>query len=64
MKQTSHIARAVCSLICRSDGIKAREIARELKVERSMVNHILYTSPLMRELCYQDRDYRWHGIFA
>ena len=54
--------RAICALICRSDGIKAREIAAELGLERKLVNSELYRSPLMRELCWQDRDCRWHGI--
>ena len=54
--------RAVCALICRSGGVKAREIAAELKLDRRTVNHILYRSPLLRELCWQDREYRWHGI--
>ena len=54
--------RAICALICRSDGIKAREIAAELGLERKLVNSELYRSPLMRDLCWQDRDCRWHGI--
>ncbi len=54
--------REICALICRNDGIKARDIARELGVERHEVNHILYSSPLMKELCWQDRDFLWHGI--
>ena len=54
--------RAVCALICRSDGIRAREIANALGVDRRAVNHALYSSPLMKELCWQDGDYRWHGI--
>ncbi len=54
--------RAVCALICRSGGIRAREIARALSLEREEVNRILYRSPLLRELCWQDGDYRWHGI--
>lgn len=52
----------VCAAICQSDGIRARDIARRLNLDRSTVNHILYASPLLKELCYQDRDYRWHGI--
>ena len=60
---TSEIdGRAVCSVICRHDGIKAREIADILHTDRRTVNQILYRSPLMEELCYQDRDYCWHGI--
>ena len=53
---------AVCALICQRDGIKAREIAKELGLDHQTVNHVLYSSPLMRELCWQDREYRWHGI--
>ena len=52
----------VCSAICQGDGLKARDIARRLELDRNTVNHILYASPLLRELCYQDREYRWHGI--
>ncbi len=58
----SEQARAVCAAICRGNGLRAREIARQLDLDHQTVNHILYSSPLMRELCWQDRDYRWHGI--
>lgn len=54
--------REICTLICHHDGIKAREIADKLNIDRRAVNHILYSSPLMKELCWQDRDFRWHGI--
>lgn len=50
------------SVICRHDGIKAREIADILNIDRKTVNHYLYSSPLMHELCYTDRDYCWHGL--
>lgn len=56
------VQQAVCAVICRRDGIRAREIARELGLDRQTVNRVLYSSPLMKELCWQDRDYRWHGI--
>ena len=59
MRQTD---REVFALICRHAGIKAKDIARELNIDRQEVNHILYSSPLMKELCWQDRDYCWHGI--
>ena len=52
----------ICAVICRSEGIKAREIAKALGLDHQTVNHILYSSPLMRELCWQDRAYCWHGI--
>ena len=54
--------REICALICRNDGVKAKDVARELQLDRQEVNHILYSSPLMKELCWQDRDFRWHGI--
>ena len=54
--------RKICAAICQSEGIKAREIARRLDLDRNTVNHVLYNSPLLRELCYQDASYRWHGI--
>lgn len=56
------LERAVCALICGSGGLRAREIAERLGLSRERVNRILYGSPLMRELCWQDRDYRWHGL--
>ena len=59
---TMQTDREICALICRSNGMKAKDIARLLKVERQEVNHILYSSPLMKELCWQDREYNWHGI--
>ena len=62
MSTTRQTEREICALICRHDGIKAREIARELNIYRQEVNQILYSSPLMKELCWQDREYRWHGI--
>ena len=62
IKIADQTERGICAAICRSDGIKAREIAKELDLDRTTVNHALYTSPLMKELCWQDNDYRWHGI--
>lgn len=56
------LERAVCAVICRGDGLKARQIAKELDLDHGTVNSLLYSSPLMKELCWQDRDYRWHGI--
>ena len=56
------LERKVCAAVCRSGGIKAREIASLLNLDRNTVNHILYASPLLHELCYQDDAYRWHGI--
>ncbi|MDO5345237.1 MAG: helix-turn-helix domain containing protein [Lachnospiraceae bacterium] len=55
------IERDIYALICSSDGIRAKEIAKKLNRERSVVNHYLYASPYMHDLCYRDRDYNWHG---
>ncbi len=60
--KNTQLERDVCAVICRGDGVKAREIAKELGVDHQTVNRILYSSPLMKELCWQDRAYRWHGI--
>ena len=54
--------RAIYSLISVRDGIKAKEIASVLHLSRRDVNHWLFSSALMHELCYQDSDYRWHAI--
>ena len=56
------LERAVCAVICQADGIRAREIAEKLGIDRKTVNQVLYASPLMKELCWQDRDYKWHGL--
>lgn len=56
------LERAVCALVCRSGGLRAREIAAQLGADRTAVNRVLYSSPLLHELCYQDGQYRWHGI--
>ena len=61
-RKTQATEQAVCALVCRSGGLKAREIAKELGLDHQTVNRILYSSPLMRELCWQDREYCWHGI--
>lgn len=55
------IERNIYALICSNDGINAREIGKILCTEKSVVNHYLYSSPYMHELCYQDKDYNWHG---
>ena len=51
IKIADQTERAICAAICRSDGIKAREIAKALNLNRTTVNHALYNSPLMKELC-------------
>ena len=56
------LERAVCAVICAGDGLRAREIAARLGLDHTAVNRVLYGSPLMKELCWQDRDFRWHGL--
>jgi len=48
--------------ICRNDGIKAREIAKEIGADKTNINQMLYNVPFIRELCYRDEEYRWHGL--
>lgn len=51
----------IYALICRSDGIKARDIAQQLHTDRKTVNRALYCYPFIHDLCYRDVDYNWHG---
>ena len=59
---TEQLEQKVCAAICQSGGLRAREIAGRLNLDRSAVNRVLYASPLLRELCYRDSSYQWHGI--
>ena len=52
----------IYSLISRNDGIKAREIARQTGIEKTEISRWMVSSALMRELCYQDSEYRWHAL--
>ena len=52
----------IYALISRRNGIKAREISRETGIDKTEVSRRLVSSALMRELCYQDSDYRWHAL--
>ena len=58
----SRLEREICAAICARDGVKARDIAKALNLDRQTVNRILFSSPLMKELCWQDREFRWHGL--
>ncbi len=62
MAKPTQLEKDIYRIICTSDGIRAREIAGALGTERSAVNRHLYSSPLMHELCYPDRDSRWHAL--
>ena len=54
--------RSVYALISAHDGIKARNIASSLGLSRTEVNSLLFSSPLMHELCYQDSNWNWHAL--
>lgn len=56
------IERRIYQTICQNEGLKAREIAALLGIDHATVNRFLYASPLMKELCWQDSEFRWHGI--
>lgn len=58
----SDLERRTYAEICRSHGIKARDIAKNIKVDKTMLNRLLYGSPFMQHLCYRDDDFRWHGM--
>ena len=59
---TKETERNIYAVICRHDGIKARDIAREIGEEKGDINHLLYASPFVHELCYRDSSFRWHGM--
>ncbi len=54
--------RRIYNLICHRDGITAREIAKELGLDKTFVNQALYTYPFIRELCVRDDNYKWYGL--
>ena len=54
--------RKIYSVICSYEGIKAKEIGRYTGETRQTINRYLYGSPYIKELCYQDKEYRWHGL--
>lgn len=62
MAQLTDLERKIYSVICSNNGIKARTIADRLGVDRGDVNHYLYASPIIKELCYQDSSYKWRGL--
>lgn len=56
--------RAIYSLICSEDGVRARDVARGLGIDRTTVNRYLYASPFVRDLCYRDDAYLWYGLIG
>lgn len=62
LHKTDLLERAIYHEICRRDGIKARQLEKILPADRHRINQYLHCAPFMKELCYQDADYRWHGL--
>lgn len=60
--KTDLLERAIYSEICSHDGIKAKDIGKTISADRKTINQYLYKAPFMKELCYQDNKYRWHGL--
>ena len=58
----SETEQRVYAAVASRDGMKAREIAALLGIPRPEISRLLFSSALMREMCYQDRDYRWHSL--
>ena len=64
MRYMNSIERKMYSLICRNDGIKARDIAKQLGMDKTEINRLLYASPFIHELCYCDTDFNWRGLIG
>lgn len=62
LHKTDLLERAIYSEICRHEGIKAKDIGKGTGADRHTINQYLYKAPFMRELCYQDDAYEWHGL--
>lgn len=56
------IERLIYMTICSHNGIKARDIGRITGQPKNVINHYLYRSSYIGELCYVDKDYKWHGL--
>lgn len=54
--------RLIYSAICRHRGIRARDIEKVTGIDKHTVNRCLYGAPFLKELCWQDKDYCWHGL--
>ncbi len=49
----------IYQLIARYNGIKARDIAEHLGVDRRDVNALLSKSPALKAVVFQDEEYKW-----
>ena len=61
---TDMLERAIYAQICSHDGIKARDIGRQITADRKTINQYLHKAPFMKELCYQDSAFQWHGLIS
>lgn len=52
------ILEKIFELVKNSNGIKASEIAKQLKISRKEVNRILYGR--LAKVCLQDEHYMWY----
>lgn len=62
LHKTDMLERAIYAEICSHDGIKAKDIGKSISADRTTINRYLYNAPFMKELCYQDREFQWHGL--
>ena len=62
LHKTDMLERRIYHEVCRREGVKARELESCVPADKHRINQYLYGAPFLKELCYQDRDYRWHGL--
>lgn len=62
LHKTDLLERTIYSEICSHEGIKAKDLGKTAGATRTAVNRYLYNAPFLKELCYQDADYCWHGL--
>lgn len=62
LHKTDLLERAIYHEICRRDGVKARELGKCVPADARRINQYLYGAPFLKELCYQDENYCWHGL--
>ncbi|MBE5938148.1 MAG: winged helix-turn-helix domain-containing protein [Lachnospiraceae bacterium] len=56
--------RRIYEIICSHNGIKAKDIGKKTGLPRNVINRYLYGFPYIKELCYQDSEYKWHGMIS
>ena len=62
LHRTEMVERALYHEICRRDGVKARELEKLVPADKHQINRYLYCAPFLKELCYRDENYCWHGL--